>query len=610
MILIYKKIKKHNQRKKLKLDKEYTDRIGHDDAAQTSTPPSISTSPQRQESHERPAPSLDEATRKKQRRVYRWKIIIGLFAPFCLECLDTTIIASALPYIAQDFDQVGQLNWIISVFNLTSAAFLFFWAQLTDLFGRHNTLQAAIAVMLIGSAICTGAPTSTFSVLLLGRALQGVGAGGVNISVRAILADRVDLSEYAVNWTVFALISGIGYSVGPVIGGYLTTTSWRWCFAINLPVGVIAMVLVVIVLRKELLGPQKLPELEGRDMSTAPRRFVTRLCTIDYGGQLLFLWGFGLLILALTWAGGNYAWGSPAVLAPLIIGATLASAWIIYERSMVPGSALARLFPRQRAMVPWDLLIQKDMGLLFLVNVSIGISMFAVMYFMNLYFALVEKRSSSSAGVSLLYFLPGLAAGAYMAMFSSNVWPRQTLPALILGSITSAVGITVLAWAIHAAQTNTIYAMMALVGHGVGMRMNPASLHGLAYFPQLTAQISCLVSFAIPFGGLVGLTIMSTVFTNKSGLDQADARQGVVWAFISMMPPMWLSVLLTALLGNVWLRKEGGHEVVDGVYLWNCIARKPLIREKRERESEQELIQRYGADPVRDEERCDNHTRV
>lgn len=274
--------------------------------------------------------------------------------------------------------------------------------------------------MLIGSAICTGAPTSTFSVLLLGRALQGVGAGGVNISVRAILADRVDLSEYAVNWTVFALISGIGYSVGPVIGGYLTTTSWRWCFAINLPVGVIAMVLVVIVLRKELLGPQKLPELEGRDMSTAPRRFVTRLCTIDYGGQLLFLWGFGLLILALTWAGGNYAWGSPAVLAPLIIGATLASAWIIYERSMVPGSALARLFPRQRAMVPWDLLIQKDMGLLFLVNVSIGISMFAVMYFMNLYFALVEKRSSSSAGVSLLYFLPGLA-GELLFYFSTTI---------------------------------------------------------------------------------------------------------------------------------------------------------------------------------------------
>jgi hypothetical protein len=176
-----------------------------------------------------------------------------------------------------------------------------------------------------------------------------------------------------------------------------------------------------------------------------------------------------------------------------------------------------------------------------------------------------------------------------MAMFSSNVWPRQTLPALLLGSITSSVGITVLAWAVHAAKTNVIYGMMALVGHGVGIRMNPASLHGLAYFPTMTAQISCLVSFAVPFGGLVGLTIMSTVFTNKSGESQLDPQRGIMWAFIAMMPVMWLSVLLTTLLGNVWIRKEGGHEVVNGAYLWSFVTRKKLDRERRDREQEHDL---------------------
>jgi MFS family permease len=507
-------------------------------------------------------------------------------------------------------DQLSQLNWIISSFNLTSAAFLFFWAQLTDLYGRHNTLQAAIFVMIIGSAICTGAPTSTFSVLLLGRALQGIGAAGVNISIRTILADRVSLSEYALNWTIFALVSGIGFSVGPVIGGYLTTTSWRWCFAINLPIGVVAMIVVIFVLRKELQGPQQLPQLEDRDMSTGPRRFVARLLTIDYGGQMLFLWGFGLLILALTWAGGNYPWKSAAVLAPIIIGGILAIAWIVYERCMVPGSMMARALPRQKAMVPWELLSQRDIGLLFLVNFSIGVSMFAVMYFMDLYFALVEKRSSSNAGISLLYFLPGLAgelrkipetskwqivltlnntAGAYMAMFSSNVWPRQTIPALLLGSLTSSVGITVLAWAVHVGKTSVIYGMMALVGHGVGIRMNPASLHGLAYFPTMTAQISCLVSFAVPFGGLVGLTIMSTVFTNKSGSGEVDPQNGIMWAFIAMIPLMWLSVLLTTFLGNVWIRKDGGHEVVDGAYLWSFVTRKKFDRQRRDREQEHKL---------------------
>lgn len=173
-----------------------------------------------------------------------------------------------------------------------------------------------------------------------------------------------------------------------------------------------------------------------------------------------------------------------------------------------------------------------------------------------------------------------------MAMFSSNVWPRQTFPALLLGSITSATGITVLAWGVHAGKTSVIYGMMALVGHGVGMRMNPASLHGLAYFPAMTAQISCLASFAVPFGGLLGLTIMSTVFTNKSGVAEMDAKGGIMWAFIAMMPFMWLSVLLTTFLGNVWILKEGGHEVANQFYLWSLVLRRTVVRERRDRGAE------------------------
>ncbi|KAJ5144640.1 hypothetical protein N7448_002032 [Penicillium atrosanguineum] len=541
------------------------------------------------EKKERKVLTPEEVAEKKRRTIYRWKIVLGLFSPFCLQALDTTIVASALPYIAEDFNQVKQLNWIISVFNLTSAAFLFIWAQLTDLFGRHYVLQSAILIMMIGSAICTGAPTSSFPVLLLGRALQGVGAAGVNMSIRTILADHVSLSEYALNWTIFALVSGIGFSIGPVIGGYLTQASWRWCFAINLPIAVIAMVVIVIVLRNDLQGPQPILMMEGVDVMTISGRFKARMSTLDYGGQLLFLWGFGLLILAFTWAGGTYSWDSAAVLAPLVIGAVLAIAWVVYEYFMIPGSAIARALPHQKAMIPWELLQERDIGLLFLVNFSIGIGMFAVMYFMDLYFALVEGKSSGHSGLALLYFLPGLGVGAYMAMFSSNVWPRQTFPALMLGSITAAIGISVLAWAVHAGETNVIYGMMALVGHGVGMRMNPASLHGLAYFPAMTAQISCLVSFAIPFGGLIGLTIMTTVFTNTSGAGDARARDGIKWAFIAMIPVMWLVVVLTTFLGNVWILKDGGHEIATRPYLWNLLLRRDLKKEKRNREQENGL---------------------
>lgn len=128
-------------------------------------------------------------------------------------------IASALPWIASDFGEVSQLNWIVSSFNLTSSAAIPLWAQMADVFGRNATINAAIITMLIGSALCTGAPTSAFPMLLLGRGFQGVAAAGLSVVCRTILADRVSLQENAKNWSIFAMVGGASYGLGPVVGG-------------------------------------------------------------------------------------------------------------------------------------------------------------------------------------------------------------------------------------------------------------------------------------------------------------------------------------------------------------------------------------------------------
>lgn len=454
---------------------------------------------------------------------------------------------------------------------------------MTDIFGRHTTVQASIVIMLVGSAICTGAPTSSFAALLVGRAIQGVGCSGVNISVRTILADRVSLSEYATNWTIFVLISGISFGLGPLIGGYLTQASWRWCFAINLPIGAVSVLLVAFLLRKELIGPQPLPELAGTDTGSSGGRFLARISTIDFVGQLLFLFGIGLLLLAFTWGGSTYPWGSAAVLAPLIVGAVLTVAWLWFERSMTNGRTMSRIFSRQRAMMPWELLSQRDNCLVFLITFAGGMAMFAAMYFMDLYFTFVAGKSPSDAGIGLLFYMPGLAVGVYMAMFSSKVWPRMTVPPLTFGALTTAVGISVLAYAVHEKNTSLIYGMLALIGHGVMLRMNPASLHCLGYFPDRTSQITCLSAFATPFGGLVGLTIMTTVFNNKSGASHLDAKDGITWAFISMIPFTWVCVLLTLFLGNVWILKNGDHQILRGSLILSVFRRGSLDKETHHR---------------------------
>ena len=314
--------------------------------------------------------------------------------------------------------ELKQLNWIISVFNLTSATFLPFWTQLTDIFGRYHTFQATIIISMIGLAICTSAPTSAFGFFLFGRALAGLGDAGINICIRTILADRVSLPEYAINWTILSLIAGTSFGIGPMIGGYLTQVSWRWCFALSLPIAVLSLLLVFVLLRKELLGPQPLPQLEGRDISSHRGRLLARLSIIDYGGQILFFWGVGLLMLALTWGGGVYSWNSAAVIAPLCCGGILVLTWILYERSMSPGRPLSRIFPLQRAMIAWELLSQRDIGILFVINFTIGLVMSSILNFMGFYFSLVEGRSSSDSGLSLLYYMPGLAGTSVSPIFT------------------------------------------------------------------------------------------------------------------------------------------------------------------------------------------------
>lgn len=133
-------------------------------------------------------------------------------------------------------------------------------------------MQSTILIMTIGGAICTGAPTSQFAVLLFGRALQGVGVAGVNVVGHVIMADRVSLEDLAWNWTLWAVISAVFFGIGPVVGGHLTQVNWRWCFAINLPIAVVGMLLIVIILGKDLVGPQPILGVSELAVSTRARR--------------------------------------------------------------------------------------------------------------------------------------------------------------------------------------------------------------------------------------------------------------------------------------------------------------------------------------------------
>jgi hypothetical protein len=145
-----------------------------------------------------------------------------------------------------------------------------------------------------------------------------------------------------------------------------------------MPIALFSMIVIFIALRKELLGPQPIPEIEESAQTGHKANLIARLRTIDAGGQILCISGFALVILALTWAGVSYSWTSSAVLAPLITGLALVVCFVVWERLLSPNRLLAGRFPWQKPMIPWALLTNRDVGLLFFTECTTGMAMFAV----------------------------------------------------------------------------------------------------------------------------------------------------------------------------------------------------------------------------------------
>ncbi|PYI03658.1 MFS multidrug transporter [Aspergillus sclerotiicarbonarius CBS 121057] len=560
---------------------------------------------------------------KHNARVYRAKLIGGLALPFILSTLDLTIVATATSSIASHFNQFDELNWIVTAFSLTSTTFIPIFGQLADVFGRHLILQTALFFMLIGSVLCAAA--QTWGMLLLGRALQGVGSAGLSNLIMIILADKVSLKENARNKSLFTLVGGVGYAVGPIIGGYLTDSNWRYCFVVPIPIAVLSHILIFVLLRNDLV--------EGTMFRKGSRwsSVLPALATVDIGGSILFIFGVGLIILAVTWGGATYSWSSGQVLAPLIVGAICFIAFFVYEYLLEPGRLFARMFPKHVATLPYSLFERRDTIWLAILNFSTGAASYSIFYFISIYYTLVAGYSSSKAGLDLLYYIPGLGAGIYLAVYMCNAFPRQTFFPLNFGAVLSTVGLAMVAYAVSAQNTNLLCGMMVVTGVGVGLRLMPASLHTVGVWPERVASAMSLMQVALPFGGTLGLTIMTSVFNNKfgnsatiKGLEGADStlnvhdtnslsflddlpaavqesvrtagKDAIMWAFISILPIIGVSLVTSVIMGNVWVNikakrnkegqveadegEEGRSEVIYVPYLW-ALAKGTITTHKR-----------------------------
>ncbi|KAH8895394.1 MFS general substrate transporter [Thozetella sp. PMI_491] len=473
-----------------------------------------------------PLPSLEpEKDQPAFHTDYRfWMVMLTLSFCILLASLEGTVVVTSLPYIVAELNLGSNYIWVTNVFLLTSSAVQPLFGQLCDIFGRKAVLLAVLSFYLLGSGICGGATTEVM--LIAGRAIQGIGSGGLNMAGEVIISDMVPL-RYRGNYvSILLIVSTVGYSIGPFVGGAIVEhTTWRWIFYLNLPIGGVAMVLTYFFLNLRY-------DSDGA--------ITAKLRRIDYAGNAILIGASVSVLIALTWAGPVYKWSDARVLAPLLVGLAGFVAFGLYESSGIPERPVIppRLFPNRTSII-----IYANTFLTNMVN-------FWCFFFFPMYFQAVQLSSPSWSGVQMLPItLIAVPGAAVAALLLARFGKYKLLHVIGLALMTAGVAaISVLQRDSTAAAWVGLQIVPAIGSGALISTLLPAFQASLDEKDQAsaTATWSFIRTFGMAWGIAVAGTVMNT-YTKQYAymvdnpavqqlLSNGDAYASATRAFVLMFP--------------------------------------------------------------------------
>ncbi|GJJ76425.1 hypothetical protein EMPS_08784 [Entomortierella parvispora] len=412
-------------------------------------------------------------------------LFVGLAMATFLASLDGTIIATALPKIASEFKAQSQMSWVATAYLLTYNAFQPLYGKFSDIFGRKVMILFAAVTFMAGSAGAGGAKSMTM--LIAFRAIQGLGGSGLLSIVLIIISDIFPLEQrpkyQSIIWSVF----GVSSVVGPLLGGvFVQSVTWRWCFLINLPLGVVTIVSVLLFLR--------LP-FERQDLKKQLKR-------IDYLGTGLIIAAVICLLLPITWGGTTYAWNSPVIIVLFCAAAVLIGVLMWVEsRAHEP-------------IIPPRLFLNKTVSVLFGVNFLTGMGFLGVIFYSPIYFQVVKGVGATASGLHLLPMVLGLvlssiASGAAMAKvrdYRIFIW---------LGTTMMSIGVGLCMLFSKDSSMGQQIGFLLIVGLGIGLILQTCMLAAQAAVEKEDmAVVTALSGFMNSIGGGVGIAMCSALFNN------------------------------------------------------------------------------------------------